>query len=113
MPAKPTPDPAHLFARLMWLGNRLDAMPRFHDPEAAPEANDALRCTYRAREEQLVIALQTRSFCPAKITRKHDVLRLSMMGLTVTCTHGLVGACHNWQSRAKALLATGEVKTDA
>lgn len=103
MPAKPKPTPDDLRARALWLRVQLDALPRNYDPEASSMINEALRRKHRGRVELLEQALVTRDPFPARISHHGATLALSMMGLSVTCTSGLVGACRNWLTRAAAL----------
>lgn len=95
-----------LRGRVVWLKHQLKLLPAYQHPDdASMDERDARRKSYFdavARLNHDLLALPDQ---PAGIRHSNNQTALSMMGIKVSCTAGLVGACRNWVSRAEQVLA--------
>lgn len=93
-----------LQARAAWLRTAIDAIP------SCPLANSTIAewnttiAETRAAFDKLTLDLLALPDHPAGIRHANNTTTIAMMGIKVSCTAGLRGACDAWIRRAQAVV---------
>lgn len=96
---------AALGGRVLWLKHELAAIGTPYAPGLHPLEQAAHHRRYRAAVDKLNHDLLSLPYQPAGIRHTNNTVQMSMLGIKVSCTAGLVGACQNWINRAEEVLA--------
>lgn len=95
-----------LAARALWLRGALDALPPFYDPDADLDQRLEMQEAYRKAVNALSTTLLEQG---AGLRHTNNTCQMALLGVRVSCTAGLVGACKNWLTRVDALLAEAQL----